>query len=181
MFENLSTYSKILVTGPQRSGTTIAARMIAHTTGHQFVDEWDFNVSDLGMFHRLFYTPGPMVIQCPALCRCVHHYADERAMVVLMRRPPTEIADSVRRIRWEGNLPQEMTQYGITLPKSDLTNRKLVIDWIDTKYDFWNEIQAPCIPNSIEIAYNSLSNNPLWVPADRRKEFNAKQTSEWPA
>lgn len=41
MFEHLSSYRNILVTGPHRSGTTICARMIAADTEKRFVIERD--------------------------------------------------------------------------------------------------------------------------------------------
>jgi len=39
MFKYLTKYNHILVTGPQRSGTTIAAKMIAKDTRHKYIKE----------------------------------------------------------------------------------------------------------------------------------------------
>jgi hypothetical protein len=52
MFEHLAVHSKIVVTGPQRSGTRIASQMIASDTGHEFVDEVDFLITDTTRFGR---------------------------------------------------------------------------------------------------------------------------------
>ena len=47
MFEYLKEFPVVLVTGPQRSGTRICAKMIAHDTGHRFVDEREIHTDSL--------------------------------------------------------------------------------------------------------------------------------------
>ena len=39
VFEYLLHYHYVIVTGPQRSGTRIGAKMIAYDTGYTYVDE----------------------------------------------------------------------------------------------------------------------------------------------
>jgi hypothetical protein len=51
----------IIVTGPQRSGTTIAAHIIAQETGGVFVDELDYSLP----------LPDKAVVQAPFLLKAV--------------------------------------------------------------------------------------------------------------
>ena len=73
MFNNLWHYWIIFVTGPNRSGTTICARMIAKDTGHDRVIEDEFNganLKQLASFTQSNY--GPLVIQAPFLSNVIH-------------------------------------------------------------------------------------------------------------
>jgi len=72
MFELLSQFNTILVTGPQRAGTRICAKMIAYDTGHEYVDEDSIGMDSLYRLYGLLETNRPMVIQCPVLCRHIH-------------------------------------------------------------------------------------------------------------
>src|SRR5579875_68345 len=71
MFEHLAVHPMIVVTGPQRSGTRIAARMIAADTGHRFVDETEFLIKDEARFRALFRSPGgeAFVVQAPHMLK----------------------------------------------------------------------------------------------------------------
>lgn len=164
MFEHLKIYRTVLVTGPQRSGTTIAAKTIAHDTGHQYVDENEFHVDNLDEFKPIVRRRHRIVVQCPSLCRLVHHFADDRTLVVLMRRPIGDIARSQERINWSEET-RELRKYG---------RRDGVI--ADIKYRYWEERQRAEIPHAMEIEYDSLAAHPLFVPKEERVHFRPRQT-----
>jgi hypothetical protein len=163
MFGWLAEYDQVLVTGPQRSGTRICAQMIALDTGHLFVDEADFGVDSLYKLTRLLDRSRRVVVQCPALCRHVHHLAHERMAVVLMRRDVDAIAASQQRIDWEFERV-EMIRYDRSEGRP-----------AQVKYDFWESQQVNLIPHAFEIPYESLKQHPLWVPAQLRRRFGAGQ------
>ena len=165
MFEHLKFYRTVLVTGPQRSGTTIAARMIAHDTGHQYVDEDEFHVDNLDEFKPIVRRRRRIVVQCPALCRLVHHFADDRTLVVLMRRPIGDITQSQKRINWREET-RELRKYG---------RRDGVI--AEIKYGYWDERQFAEIPHALEVQYDSLAAHPLFVPRASRARFEPRQTT----
>lgn len=161
-----SEYTKILVTGPQRSGTRVCAHMIAHDTGYRYVDEDEFQVSQWWVLQEMLVMPGPMVAQCPGLCYCVHalarHGGADRTLVVMMYRSIEDILASQRRVGWISN-QIELAKYG------GLTGIAAEI-----KYAVW-ERQREEIQYWMEIEYEHLRGHPLWVPKKNRGGFDPKQ------
>lgn len=129
MFEYLRPYSKIIVTGPQRSGTTIAAVMIARDLGYYFYPEEQIRVRELWRVERLFNRTGNFVLQAPAICRWVHRFSAPDTAIVLMRRKIKDIIASQERIRWTCER-WELSRYGV---------RRGII--AEVKYRFWDECQ----------------------------------------
>ena len=91
MFEDLVKYPRILVTGPQRSGTRICSVMIAHDTNHYHVDERLVGLDCIDMMAGMLYSDRltvPIVIQCPGFSRWAHKWPDlEDMLIVWMKRP----------------------------------------------------------------------------------------------
>lgn len=164
MFSHLSVFRSILVTGPQRSGTTICAKMIAADTGLTFIPEEKVGISSEKKLREKL-AAGGCVVQCPSLCCLAHDLADEATAVVLMRRPVEDIVRSQERIGWSHE-QLELERYGLT---------EGVI--AEVKYNHWDAGKHQA-PHSFEVDYNSLSAHPLWVPADRRANFKPRQTGE---
>jgi hypothetical protein len=166
MFEWMSNrFEKIIVTGPQRSGTTICARMIAQDTRYRFVIEMDIGVNDLDRLRDLVEHNTFFVVQCPALCRYVHEFSAPDVGIVLMRRDIQDILASKERINWNGT-QEELERYGVTCGVS-----------AEVKYHYWDTYQKWVIQNPIEIPYEALSIHPLWVPKALRVNFEPHQTS----
>lgn len=166
MFEWLAPFDIILVTGPQRSGTTICAKMIQADTDKYMVDEGGFDVTDLVRWADYVTTTSGGVIQCPSMCRYVHWFGKRNDLaVVLMRRSIDEIIASEKRIQWDGafELARYNTQDG---PVSAV------------KYNYWDTYQKGFVKHAFEIEYRSLESHRLWVPDERRKDFSFKQTEE---
>jgi hypothetical protein len=156
MFEWMTRFDVILVTGPQRSGTRICARMVAHDTGYRYVDE---RVIAVGHAELLVALSGKFVAQCPALCYCIHELGADNIAIVLMRRSITDIMASQERINW-GNEADERRHYpGSVGPISVV------------KYEFWEQHQRPLIDHPFEIEYESLASHPLWIPKEGRSNF----------
>ena len=167
MFAYLDGFRVVLVTGPQRSGTTIAAKMIAADTGLRFVPEEDFSLHNKSQWNSLINTRNRIVIQCPSMCRYAHEHgkADDIA-VVLMVRPLDEIVASQQRIKWAtAEKQRELARY----------DRKRG-EPAKVKYDYWVKYQVNDIKHAYEIQFNSLAGHPLWVPGDKRNNFGARQT-----
>lgn len=164
MFENLAVHSHIAVTGSHRSGTTIAAKMIAADTGHTFVDAREFTIFDEVTWRKRLQEQN-VVVQCPSMLRLLADDADSDIFVVLMRRPYREILDSCARIG-----------VGTEGPRASKFNPiDIAAFWgtPEVAYNYWD--QRPH-PNSIEVQYSSLSVHPMWVPKTQRRNFEAKQT-----
>ena len=111
MFEELGTYRVVLVTGPQRSGTRIAARMIAADSGLRYVDEDEFGVYNHKRLRAIIAQAEGVVIQCPAMCHMVHKVAAEDVLVVMMMRDVDDIVASEKRIDWTIGPYQELKRF----------------------------------------------------------------------
>lgn len=160
MFEFLASYPKILVTGVQRSGTTILSHMIEYDTGHKHIDEQDIYVRDIPTFEKYLSLPESMVIHCPALSYCIHNYSEH--MIVWSIRPLSEIQSSMARIGL-GEI-KERTSYNAL---DD--NRSIA----QIKYDYWYGYQRSLCKNYLEVEYHNLCHHPLWI--DDRKGFEVRQ------
>jgi hypothetical protein len=141
----------IIVTGPQRSGTTIAAHIIAQETGGVFVDELDYSLP----------LPDKAVVQAPFLL----HDAVALSFVVpnvrfaFMYRTPGDIVASMKRIQWYQDYHGDPNFYPTYIKHCyefiDLLKRTL-------REDQWFDVQ-----------YESLVHHPLFVKD--RTDFTVKQ------
>lgn len=165
MFEGLAIHPKIAVTGPQRSGTTITARIVSADTGHRFVDEREFGVYSDDRFNALLEEPGPFVVQCPHMLKPIVDARRADLFVVLVRRDLDAIHLSEARIGWEarGHKEKELRRFGLDDG-----------DPATTKYDYWDS--RPKVPKYLEVSYDELAGHPLFVEQALRKQFRPKQT-----
>lgn len=188
LFNYLKPFPYIFVTGPQRSGTTIAAYMISQDLGYDFFHEEHMTSAikeripakvEVGKFIQAYnHSPHPppwaglmgknytkFVVQCPALCSIVHKWIGiENIAVVMMIRPVADIIASEKRISWgfeeweKGNYP------GQSGPISKI------------KYDFWHSTQKNVLADQgFELEYESLCKHPLWANKEQRKGFGSRQ------
>ena len=167
MFEHLKKWPRILVTGPQRSGTRIGAKMIAHDTGHSYVDEDAFYVDSLNHLTAILRREKGIVVQCPGLFRYVHLLAmnGPGVFVVVMRRTLEDIWASRDRIDWAWELP-ELIRYS-----------HVAGDPAQFAYRFWEHTQEDLLAGrGLEVEYGKLEGHPLWIPKEQRADFKAKQT-----
>lgn len=168
MFEHLKKYPKIIVTGPQRSGTRICAKMIAADTGYHYFDETVLNdpsvkyPDNLPKAKDLILNDTKFVLQAPALAKNVKMLGKPNVLIVWMKRPKEEILASQQRVGWRYE-SYELSKYGLS---------EGVIS--DVKNAEWAALKSQ-IPNILEVEYSSLKEHPLWI--QERKDFGACQTS----
>lgn len=153
----------ILVTGPQRSGTTFVANAISHDTKRPYVDEAAFGTSNYGLFIDVVEQASVCVMQAPSMMKFVHLVPDD-VLVVVVRRKIEDIEASQERIGWSGEA-LELARYG-----------KSTGVIAEVKYDYWDRNKAHSPRNWVEVEYESMFNHPLWVDKDDRAEFTSKQT-----
>lgn len=168
MFEHLKEFDVILVSGPQRSGTTICAEMIASDTEYGLVKESIYNFHDEAHWLQIVDDGNQIVIHCPAMCHLLHEFAeDERVAVIFMFRDIRHIIASQERIDWTRKEEmRELAKYG-----ADYGPIALV------KYDFWEQEQRNWFPKErrFEVEYESLAAHPLWIPHEPRARFGYRQ------
>jgi len=162
MFAHLKKHRVILVTGPHRSGTTIAARMIAADTGHDFVieDEIGFSkVNLLALFIQSDY--GPLVVQCPFLCNHIGELEFSIGLdysevcVVMLHRYVKDIIASEEKV-----LHVNFDALGLAQKRSigDKSERHVS----DMKYANWDR-QRKRIKHTFDLGYESLRDHPMWL------------------
>jgi hypothetical protein len=170
MFEHLAAWPKIVVTGPQRSGTRIAARMIAADTGHRFVDETEFLIKDQGKFREILLADH-IVVQAPHMLKDVVDDPPPGIFIVLMRRPLDEVHASAARIAWEeryGGNTTELAKFGLTEGDSAAV-----------KYEYWDS-HKKLVPFT-EVDFAALRSHPMYLPEEVRKDFGPLQTEPLPS
>lgn len=164
MFEHLARYQRILVSGPQRSGTTIATEMIAADTGYRVVREEAFDVYDVVKLQTILHAKN-IVAQCPTMVAFLPELADENTLVVWMRRPVAEIIASQKRIKWRY---ESVERERLGLFES---NTPIAV----AKYEWW-AANKHRMAHTFEVDYSSLKQHRLWVAPEQRIAFHARQT-----
>jgi hypothetical protein len=165
MFDWLSKFDKILVTGPHRSGTRICAEMIAHDTGYEYIDEDYLYHDSMLRVCSLMERKHKIVMQAPAVCRYVHLLGKDDTAIVFMKRNIEDIAASQQRIGWQWEW--------LELARYDRSDGRIA----EVKYQFWDQYQKEQIKHAFEIEYESLTTHPLWIANEQRQNFHARQTT----
>lgn len=168
----LKPYKAVLVTGPQRSGTAIATKIIAEELGYREVPEEEFWIHDsiraLGILLK-----GNVVVHGPGVCHRSDLIGDmSNAAVVMMQRPLDEIHASEERIGWRtayngANVTAEQQKYLDEFGETDEDTAAL-------KYRIWDRHQKhKC--HSFDLDYASLKGHALWK--NERANFAPRQTA----
>jgi len=89
-------FDQVLVTGPQRSGTTIGAKVLARELELLYIDEQE--IPTVREFFGRIVGGDRFVAQAPRFCAYLHLFG---IPVVVMRRPLEEIVRSQQRIGWQ--------------------------------------------------------------------------------
>ena len=142
----------IFVTGPQRSGTTIAARILAHDLNRPYVDEAEYTPNDI---------PTNAVIQAPFILKSVLElsFLFPEAHFVFMDRDKEEIIKSMERIEWYKDYIDDPLFYSTYV---DHTYQYLELLCKTLDEDRWSILP-----------YASLSNHPLFIT--NRDGFTVRQ------
>lgn len=152
-------YKRVLVTGPQRSGTTICARIIEAEFGHRYVDERKVGVRSLCKL-VLALRESNVVVQGPCFSPCCHWIDTPETAVVFMIRDVGDIKASQQRIGW-GWADYERQNYF-----------RDAGEIADIRYEAWDRYQKPMMQVPyFEVRYQDLSVHPLWVDKESREKF----------
>ena len=141
----------IFVVGPQRAGSTLAARIIEQRTGRTFVDELDYSIN----------VPDDSVIQAPFLLKAVLElsFYHPTARFAFMYRNKQDIIKSMERIEWCKDYTDDPNFYSA---------------YIDHCYTYIDQLKNE-LPQErwFDIQYESLVHDPLFVKD--RSDFTVKQ------
>lgn len=176
LLPKLKPFSGILVTGAQRSGTTIAGHILAQELGYRYADEEEIQIYDYVKAFALLNEKG-IVLQAPGMAYLAHWFNRPHMAVVFMRRNLEDIYKSEARIGWReayngANLKAEIDRYHAMYGRTPENGNIAQV-----KYEVWDELQKP-LCHSFDLDYESLRGHPLWK--DARKEFTARQYANEP-
>ena len=144
------------MTGPQRSGTTICARILADDLNLSYVDEKDVGVRSLARLVARLSSDNGIVVQGPCYSSIVHWIDVPGTLVVFMMRDPRDILASQNRIQWS-KYRDEVT-YELSNYFRDTGEIAVV------RYEAWHRYQKPMMRLPfLEVEYESLSAHALWV------------------
>ncbi len=169
----LRKYSSIIVTGPQRSGTTAVSVMMAQDLEYLV---WDERHHENNFTHVMRYAAKPdypgVVIQAPALSWCIERLPRMRnVLVVWMLRDREEIDASQNRIGWpfeREELSKYITKFGCK-PDERI---------FDAKLNVWRDIQSKNMRvdfKELDYASEYVTTHPVFVQKKDRLNFGAKQ------
>jgi len=154
-------YKRVLVTGPQRSGTTITGKIMAQELGFKYIDEMAIQVDNFDKMFSIYHEQRNFVLQAPGLAAYAHMMP---GAVCFMRRPVKDIIKSQDRINWVKSHQKELAKYFKT--EGEIS---------EIKYAFWDVWQKKH-PNMFEIDYSSIADHELYVAPEHRKNFKPRQT-----
>ncbi len=181
-------YHRVVVTGPQRSGTQIASKIIADILNWEQVGEQKMCRDGFDHDERYFkWVSNPerqsTVLHCPRISHACH-LTPKPTLVVFMMRDVAEIlasdknridkgfmrrsAKTYRRVPCISVFETKRTQY------SNLFYDRKPISIEETPqivYDVWNTTQKKFDFNWYELDYNMLEQHPLWLPLDTRRKI----------
>ena len=122
----------IIVTGPQRAGSRIAANILAQEMGGVFIDELEYRLP----------LPNNAVVQAPFLLKATIElsYMIPNVKFAFMYRSPMDIVSSMERIEWYQDYTTDLNFYTTYVKHCyeyiELLKRTLQKDqWFDIQYD----------------------------------------------
>lgn len=181
-------YDRIVVLGPQRSGTTFTAQAISNTLGKDwhFIDEGGFQSKNTKTFRGL-WKRDHHVFQAPGLTHLIHEYAGKNDLVVFMVRRWSDILRSVKRISKGGpttwtlmDTVYDMNKYHYRFVGEEFYDKHVDRNsyFLDVIYKMWKHYQTKLIPNYINLDYESMCKHPKWIDKLDRQNFSPKQTKK---
>lgn len=152
MFEKLKGFKYILVTGPQRSGTTIVSHIIGHDTKKVVLDEVNYQHKNIRAIPGLLAQEKSCVLQCPQALPWMPTLTRKDMAIVMVYRDIKEINESVQKSK---------------TPKG----KSISLPWFSPEqaYDLWEKIKTLlCFPG--EVLYDSIKDHPLYIPKSQRNK-----------
>lgn len=168
-------FAKIVVTGCQRSGTTILTKMIATDLQYTKLDEFQIYPHDLRRLHDALSDHPNVVIHSPQLTAQLHQIDIPDTCVVWIHRCPKAIRASMQRIGWQIER-EEQAKYARVFGGKFDCNQPIE----HLKAQVWEHQKQRMRVPYFETQYDSpyMCNHHLYRNREQRLEFRPKQTHE---
>lgn len=167
----LSNYSRVIVGGIQRSGTTYGAYIMAKDLGYSHIDENNYRIHDTNEFLKTLNKEN-VVIQCVAHTQLLDGLITDNTILVWMDRDNEAIAHSEDKINWHPReFTREQNKYKARWGDEVLQFKRNA----EMKKHYWEiQKQDMGIPY-IEVPYSILEQTSEYAGEYERKSFGAKQ------
>lgn len=162
---------KIVIVGPQRSGTTFSAKAIAEDKGVHHIDEMTFQAEQYEKFLRIVENKKGFCVQAPAMTHLSENIIKDipDVLLVYLNRPIGEIKSSINRIKWGYDEHEKSKMKSVT----DVFSHEISAE---TKYRYLKALSEKN-KNIINIDYHSMKVHPLWINKELRVNFGPKRIS----
>lgn len=169
-----SKFERILVTGPQRSGSKLIANIISLDTGYRLVRHKQM---DLPSGIKTFRKKKNIVLHHPSFVAFLKDIEDEHTAIVYCWRRLKDILDSEYKWKWLKYYPLELGYL-----KSQGYIRKIgeKMNPAKIKNKVWKNTLESTLQNTFTVRYEDLESHPLWVSKEARDRFtDINQISEY--
>lgn len=170
-------YTTIIVSGPQRSGTTYIGNMLSEDLNYHYIDENDVEVYKFTTVTNIINDNKNQrkIIQMPAMSHCLHRITDKDTLIIFMYRDNDDIQKSMDRVNLHKWTDIDFVNYKRVFPT--------FIDKIDSfkelyvmKKWFWENIQKPiCRCDYLDVSYEIVKQTKNYIEPNERINFTLKQ------
>jgi hypothetical protein len=179
VIESLQLFDCIIVSGPQRSGTTVTAKMLSMDLNMLLHDESEFGVNNLSFVNKAIGGNINRCFQAPGMTHCLHLLENSNgsnACVVWMDRPTAEIEESQERIGWkEQGYPDKQLSLYSTAPHAANSE---IVEISEIKKWHWRNWQKEAMRLTFfEMQYGCdyHKQHEIWCDKEQRVDFLPKQ------
>jgi len=169
----ISGYRMVVVSGAQRSGTHIMAKILALELGWTYLPDTEYNTGDNGDWAKYVLEGDGIAIHCPHMSHMLHLVPDDVA-VVYMYRPLDEIEESFARVN-PGEVSccknEQMLFYSQIRGVHGLQTGKV---WTKIRNDYWEILQRVVLDGrGFSFNYHDLEDHPLFYK--KRTDWSMNQ------
>lgn len=164
-------YKNLVVTGPQRSGTQIATKILSHEFDYEekyerYIDTYNYN-----KFFTTLNEEEGLCLHAPAMSAFILAVPSD-CLVVFLLRPTQEIQESRREIDWNDKPTRAIYEAAFESVYHP-SYRTAAIE-----KEVFNKKQRNKRDNIYPLRYYDLSKHDMWVPAQKREDFDTDQTEK---
>lgn len=169
-------YDYIIISGPQRSGTTYVAAELSNELSYVHVDEFEHGIAKFNNMLN-YIKEKPKVIQAPALCSKLHKIKKEKTLAIFMLRNNEDIIKSEDRIEWYPKYSnREVNRYRETFPEQ-LNKINSFKRCAPMKKWIWENCQKKMMQiDYLELPFEFISQSKGFIKKEDRTHFTKKQT-----
>ena len=187
----ISKFKKVMVMGPHGAGNKITSLIIAEDFGltHIWGDKpWetdDYHDKGLGLkyyLERINENHDNYVLFCPSYTAHLHRIPEylKDVLVVMVHKDFDEIDEYIKRnvFLQKETLVYESRAYTDIILKDfpDEVEELLDMSLEELTYELFERHQKQHVPNIIHVHHSSLEGHKLFIPREKRKDFDCWQT-----